>query len=442
MAGADGSGERRLVPDLYYGGTVSSPARWSPNGRQLVVQASELAGRTRVVVVDVVTGAARAVAEGIQPTWSPDGSSIAFVDNDPSQDGGIAVIRADGSGRRIVASRLTGGRVGYDRPSWSPDGRRLAVVRSGGDVRGEQVFVVGADGRGLRRVTREPPATEVFRLEPPAWLDERTLVLSSHRVHADFELYTMRPDGAGRRRLTRNDVDDREPVWSPNGRLIAFTRGREGGAAIWVAAPDGRHARRVSPRATGDSFSPSWSPDGRRLAFVGMSRHSGAFYAALHVVNANGTELRRFRGAALSGTSGVSVDWSPDGAKLVYAWLPDPRQLYVIPVRGGRPRQLTRGEEASFAPRWSPDGRVIAFVRTTSCGGSCANVAVATVGPTGHGPRRLVPHALDPSWSPDGRRLVFSLNGGIATAARDGSNLRVLTRRGGLEIDRYPDWGP
>lgn len=442
VVNTDGSGELLLSPALYYAGAVTSPPRWSPDGRWLAVQADELAGPAEIALLDAETGTARRLGRGIQPRWSPDGTLLAFVDNDPTRDGGITVMRPDGSARRVVASRLGGGRVGFDRPSWSPDGRRLAVVRSGGDVRGEQVFVVGADGRGLRRVTREPPGTEFFRYEPPAWMDERTLLLSSHRVHADFELYTMRPDGTGRRRLTRNDVDDLAPVWSPNGRLIAFTRGREGSAAIWVAAPDGRRARRVSPGATGNSVSPSWSPDGRRLAFVGMFRHAGALYAALYVVNANGTGLRRVRGAALSGTSGVSADWSPEGARLVYAWLPDPRQLYVIAVRGGRPRQLTRGDEASFAPRWSPDGRVIAFVRATSCGGSCANVAVATVGPTGHGLRRLVTHAMDPSWSPDGRRLVFSLNGGIATSARDGSNVRVLTRRGGLEIDRYPDWGP
>jgi TolB protein len=161
----------------------------------------------------------------------------------------------------------------------------------------------------------------------------------------------------------------------------------------------------------------------------------------LFLVNADGTGLTRVRGAPPGGTSGVSVDWSPDGTRLVYAWLPGPRQLFAISARGGRPRKLTRGQNESFGPRWSPDGRTIAFVRVSSCGGDCAKLNVATVGAGGRGLRKLVENASDPSWSTDGRRLVFVLNGRIATAARDGSHPRILTR-GGKDIDRTPDWGP
>jgi Tol biopolymer transport system component len=436
VANADGSGgERRLAPDLFYGGPVTAPPRWSPDGRQLAVQASELSGRTEVTVVDVETGAARRLAPGIQPRWAPGGSLIAFVVVEPGVEGGIAVVRPDGGARRLLVTRPARAMWGYDRPCWSPDGRRVALVRSG--PLGEQVYVVGADGRGLRRVTREPPRTIFFQYEGPSWLDRETIVVSSHRIDADYELYTMRPDGTERRRLTRNHVDELEPVWSPDGRRIAFTRGAEGSSAIWVTTSDGRHPHRVSPRSAGGAVSPSWSPDGRRLAFAGVYRHG----AALFLVNADGTGLTRVRGAPPGGTSGVSVDWSPDGTRLVYAWLPGPRQLFAISARGGRPRKLTRGQNESFGPRWSPDGRTIAFVRVSSCGGDCARLNVATVGAGGRGLRKLVENASDPSWSTDGRRLVFVLNGRIATAARDGSHPRILTR-GGKDIDRTPDWGP
>lgn len=433
VVGADGRGERRVASGHTYGGAVTDAPRWSPDGRRLAVQSGEVGGRAFVTVVDVETGDARRLTPGVHPRWSPDGSLIAFAAQD-QRNVPVSVVAPDGSGLRALATGPAGPSAFDDFPAWSPNGRRLAFLRRG--VRGEQVFVVGVDGTGLRRVTRESPRSVFFQYDGPSWLNGRTVVFSSHLLDNDFDLYSVRSDGVALLRLTANDVDEREPVWSPDGRRIAFTRGREGRSAIWTMAAGGRDARRASPSSAGSAVSPSWSPDGRQIAFAGVYRSA----AALFVVNADGSGLRRVRGPSDGGTADVSVDWSPDGSRLVYAWEPTPSHLFVVSVRGGRPRKLTRGGSENLSPRWSPDGRTVAFVRVTSCGRSCDRAALTTVVVGRSRLRRLVENAFDPSWSADGSRFVFTHGGRIATARRDGSGVTYVTVRRGPQTDRYPDW--
>jgi TolB protein len=78
----------------------------------------------------------------------------------------------------------------------------------------------------------------------------------------DFEISLMNRDGGGQRRLTRNTVRDHYPVWSPNGRRIAF----ESDWQVWVMNADGSGQRRLT-RNGGRNFAPVWSPDGKRIAF-------------------------------------------------------------------------------------------------------------------------------------------------------------------------------
>ena len=208
----DGSGERRVAPGLTYGGVLTDPPRWSPDGRRVAFQSGALGERAFVTVVDVASGDARQLTPGVHPRWSPDGSLIAFAAQD-QRSSPISVIAPDGSGLRALGAAPASPSAAYDYPAWSPDGRRIAFLRLG--FRAEQVFVVGVDGAGLRRVTRESPRSRFFPYDGPFWLDRETVVFSSHLVDNDFDLYSIRSDGVALLRLTDNDVDEREPVWSP-----------------------------------------------------------------------------------------------------------------------------------------------------------------------------------------------------------------------------------
>ena len=87
------------------------------------------------------------------------------------------------------------------------------------------------------------------------------------RRDGNAEIYVMNADGSGQRRLTRNTVGDRHPVWSPDGRRIAF----ESNWQVNVMNADGSGQRRLT-RNGGRNFAPAWSPDGQQIAFERRTR--------------------------------------------------------------------------------------------------------------------------------------------------------------------------
>ena len=142
------------------------------------------------------------------------------------------------------------------------------------------------------------------------------------------------------------------PVWSPDGRRIAFVNRRDG-RALYVMNADGSGLRivaRVQPRAT-----PAWSPDGRRIVFQGWG--DGPVY----VVSADGSGQRTLA------RRGNAPAWSPDGRRIAFSIT---GKLYVVNADGSGHRTLTRvmpgGGAATLA--WSPDGRKLLFLLET--GGS------------------------------------------------------------------------
>jgi Tol biopolymer transport system component len=247
------------------------------------------------------------------PTWSPNGRELAFASNRTGRSQ-IYVLRVADCTVRQVTSHPAGGW----QPSWSPDGRRIAFV---GNAE-EDIWAVGADGTGLRRITR-------------------------------------------------GERPDYEPSWSPNGRLIAFRRGIPPGS-VYLVAPSGRGLRRLRAGS-----SPAWSPNGRFLAFVGADD-------ATWVMRSDGRGARRV--SARVGNGDQDVDWAPDGRRLVIggSTARGPLSLFVKDVRGG-PRRHLRASGNGYAPKWSPDGRWIAFMRPTSD----TSEDVFLIRPDGRGLRRL-----------------------------------------------------
>ena len=246
------------------------------------------------------------------------------------------------------------------------------------------------------------------------------------------ELYSIRPDGTGRRGLSRNPGGgDLGATWSPNGALIAYWSERlERGrliSGLYVMRADGSGRRRLTPaNLTVDGLDlPSWSPDGQRLAFTAER----AERRGLWIVRANGTRLR-----ALTRTGG-SPAWSPRGDRIAFL---DIGGIRVVPARGGTARHLTHGPNDG-APVWSPDGRSIAFVRSDVNGVVQALYLVPGAGGRArriYGGTRGVTIGRDPRWSPDGRRVAVAANGSIHVVRVRGRLARRL-RRGD-----WPSWSP
>jgi Tol biopolymer transport system component len=386
-------------------------------------------------VRDLLFGAKRSAYSGA-PAWSPDGRRIAFVTAGCGMlwcDGRLElnVMNADGSGQRNL-TREWEGRGGAlalsyaGLPVWSPDWRRVAFVQQRGGYR----------SRGGDRYS---------------------------------DIYVMNEDGSERRRLTRSPQNDGDPVWSPDGRRLAFVRIQggqcrsprcplKGRAHIYVVNVDGSGLRRLAHAITfaplpgtpsaGLAASPEWSPDGSKIAFV--DNRDGT--ADISVVSADGSGLRH-----LTRTPGTDrrPSWSQDGP----AWSPDGRQIavrsdrdrkegeiYLIDADGSGVRRLTRNWKADGGPVWSPDGRKILFLRSAGPGrwSYSTNGDVWVMNADGSGQRNLTrsqahPFATDrsPVWSPDGRKIVFvsnrDRNGEIYVMNADGTGKRNLTQLKGRE---------
>lgn len=203
---------------------TSNFAAWSPAGDRYV-----LVENPGLVMIDTLHQSASDLyptkelydSKGIQvaePTWSPDGSMIAFgvgaffgwTKDVPR----IATIHSDGSGFRFVTDAKDN--AGF--PSWSPDGKRI-VYRVSGSEHG--LRIVNLEDGAVTRLTSE-------RDDFPGWSPKGDLIAFTSFRNGDFEIYTIRPDGSDLKRLTHDGGNDAHGAWSPDGDWYIFSSSRAG----------------------------------------------------------------------------------------------------------------------------------------------------------------------------------------------------------------------
>jgi Tol biopolymer transport system component/putative intracellular protease/amidase len=214
------------------------------------------------------------------PTWSPDGSQIAYYQYVDKKNWVIMVMEADGSNPR----KLTDNGTCDGAPYWSPDGKRIAYS-SDADCTGEhrEIYVMGADGGSPHNLTRNDADDMSSSWSP----DSQQIVFSSNR-DGDYEIYIMSDDGSVVNQLTDNEAEDLMPGWSPDGACIAFVSDRDGNDEIYVMGIDGENLKRLTYDSPNDWF-PFWSSDGRQLLF--NSWRDGNL--EIYVMDAEGGNVRR-----------------------------------------------------------------------------------------------------------------------------------------------------
>ena len=248
----------------------------------------------------------------------------------------VFVIRADGSGQAPVTNS-----VGDDfDPTWSPDGSRIAYS-SGGEI-----AIVNADGSG-----KQPLTGDAFPDFEPAWSSDGSKIAFSSFRAGDSDLWMINANGTGQVRLTNTPVSERDATWSPDGSRIAFASGGD----IWVMnATPGATPTKLTTNPFGDGY-PSWSPDGTRIAYVATSQAGDGMGGAdqfyeVYTMAADGSDQVR---VTTDSFFDLQPAWSPDGSMLVYSsYHPGSPTLWVVSAAGGSPTLLTPSGQSGEGPAW------------------------------------------------------------------------------------------
>mgnify|MGYP000938091017 CR=1 FL=1 len=201
----------------------------------------------------------------ISPTWSPDGTRIAYVSFENKKP--VVYVHSLASGKRVVVANFKGSN---SAPAWSPDGRKLAVVLSKDG--GSQIFMVNADGSGAQRLTTDSS----INTEPNFSPDGQYVYFTSDRGGSP-QIYRSSVNGGEAQRVSFDGSYNVTPRLSPDGKTMAFISRRDGGFRLSVMDLATRQVQVLSD--THKDESPSFSPNGRMILIATESGGRGVLSA-------------------------------------------------------------------------------------------------------------------------------------------------------------------
>ncbi len=407
VMGASGENLRHIASEGFH-------PSWSPDGREIVVSTFgrdqptvRADGEQSLLIINVETGAKRELikSEASFPAWSPSGKRIAYWFYTAAfSKREIATIPSGGGEPVIVAKDFS---VSNWNPVWSPDGNFLYFVSSkGGSINFWRVRIDETSGMALSEP--EPIVTPskfsrhlnfshdgkrmiyvqtnnqaniqgvVFDaaslkiVGEPFWITQGDRETTRAELSSDGTRFVMRiirrtqddivtvsRDGRDWRDVTNDAPFDRYVRWSIDGKQLAFSSDRNGGAEIWICNVDGTNLRQITFQTDPDVARgfPVWSPDGKHLAFFSQNQ------TYILDLSKNWNEQTPHKLTPEQGVDGfVSWDWSPDGKKLAGTIHDgEKRLLGVYSLETNRYERVTDGDGKDVIPAWLPDSRHVVY---------------------------------------------------------------------------------
>jgi dipeptidyl aminopeptidase/acylaminoacyl peptidase len=290
-----------------------------------------------------------------RPRWSPDGRYLAFLakrGNEEEKKLGAQVWLLDRRGGEAV--KLTNIKGGVSSYAWSPDAKRLVLVVDDFDPNSDP-----EKKEGWKRKTAPPIVIDRYHFK-----QDREGYLGA--LHSHLQLFDVQSQKS--EVLTSGNWDEKNPSWSPDGRLIAFISNhdtdpdRADNTDVFVIEPKaGAQARKLTTFLGPDDGVPSWSPDSQWIAylqgdepkFTAYNLNKLAVISAAGGASAAGSTPRILTGA-LDRAVQEPIVWSADGRQLSFV-VQDDRITYIgrMPAAGGAVEKLTSGARvvSSLSPR-------------------------------------------------------------------------------------------
>jgi len=369
--------------------------------------------------------------------WSPDGREIAFGRCD--DDGGAiyTVSALKGPERKVTDVMCLFGGAG-EGVNWTQDGKALVLVdRCGSEQIG--AIVVFSLETGQKHCITAPPPGSVTDLGPALSPDGQTVAFIRMSTSGDGDIYTVPLGGGEARRLTHENRNPWQLMWSADGRSIIFLSNQNGIDGLRRIPAQGGPIQLESEYPGVGSL----TRDGSRLAYV----QPQAFWASsTSIWRADlarvGGGVQRTQQIASSNTLNSGPQVSPNGNFVVFeSERSSTVEIWKCKADGSDPVQLTSFGGNAGTPRWSPDGRWIAFDYQPH-----EHSEIWVMDPDGRNAHAVASGASDnvvPSWTRDGKAILFASNrtGHYEVWVHDletGRESRITTK-GGFASFESPD---
>lgn len=379
---------------------VDAQPSFSPDGRSVAFVSNR--GGSLDIWVGLVSGGSPVRVTNdpnfkAWPHWSPDGSEISYSRLNESGLWDVWTVPALGGAPRKLLSNANGS-------AWSPDGKAIAY----GDSSRRTLWICDATGSNARELTQ--PERIAWHQQPAFSHDGRRIAFVRRGPGPYSELASVEVSTGKEEPLTEDRALSLSPVWSIDDQFVYFSSTRGGSMNIWKAPSHGGPPIQITA-GRGDEVALDLSADGHRMVFDSQRSATNLMEVQLDAAAETG---RRWLTTDVSRGTLAPV-YSPDGRRIAYFTNrkgAEKEAIWIMDADGSNPVKLVEDGYLNVFPRWSRDGQSLIFTARHHGIESTRILRRLTLSDTT--PVQIPPEPLESTWgdvSPDGRLVFRGING-------------------------------